>query len=93
MGAERGDVLVCRCEEVTREDIVRAIRRGAGSLNEIKRVTRAGMGLCQGKTCQRNTARILAEELGLDPAAVPPPSARLPLRPLPLKTLLAGERE
>ena len=52
--------IVCRCEEVTREEIMEAIRQGDGSLDAIKRRTRAGMGFCQGRTCRRLIARILS---------------------------------
>ena len=58
------DLVICRCEEITRGEIKDAIRNGIQTLNGIKRITRAGMGLCQGQTCQQLVARILAEELG-----------------------------
>ncbi len=64
-GAEDDEVLVCRCEEVSRGDIKRAIAKGARSLDAIKRRTRCGMGLCQGHSCGRVAAGILAGELGL----------------------------
>jgi hypothetical protein len=55
------------------------------TLNGIKRVTRAGMGLCQGQTCQRLVTQILVQELGLSPAEVEPATARGPVRPLRLE--------
>ena len=84
-GATDGDDLViCRCEEITRGEIKDAIRNGIQSLNGVKRVTRAGMGLCQGQTCQQLVARILTEELGLNAADIDPTTARGPVRPLRL---------
>jgi len=80
---------ICRCEEVTRTEIVKAIREGATSLSAVKRVTRAGMGLCQGRTCQKTIIALLAEELGRNPGEIAPPSVRPPLRPLALKTLVS----
>ena len=62
------DIIVCRCEEVTEAEIRDAIRAGARSVVEIKRWTRAGMGICQGRSCRRLVGRILAEELGHDAA-------------------------
>ncbi|HEU69058.1 MAG TPA: FAD-dependent oxidoreductase [Candidatus Acetothermia bacterium] len=45
------DEILCRCERVT-VGVVRAlIRRGVRDMNEIKAITRAGMGACGGKTC------------------------------------------
>lgn len=78
------DLIICRCEEITRGEIKAAIRNGMQTLNGIKRVTRAGMGLCQGQTCQRLVAQILTQELGIDAAKIDPTTARGPVRPLPL---------
>lgn len=45
------DVILCRCEDITVQDIHDAIAEGYHTLEEIKRVTRVGMGPCQGRTC------------------------------------------
>lgn len=45
------DTVVCRCEEVTMQDVTRAVADGAGDVNDIKRRTRLGMGPCQGRFC------------------------------------------
>jgi len=79
------DLVICRCEEITRGEIKDAIRNGIHTLNGIKRITRAGMGLCQGQTCQQLIARILTEELGLAAADIDPTTARGPVRPLRLE--------
>jgi len=82
--ADPDDLVICRCEEITRGEIKDAIRNGMQTLNGVKRVTRAGMGLCQGQTCQQLVARILTEELGLSAADIDPTTARGPVRPLRL---------
>jgi bacterioferritin-associated ferredoxin len=79
------DLVICRCEEITLGEIKDAVRNGFQTLNGIKRVTRAGMGLCQGQTCQRLVTRILTEELGLAAADIDPTTARGPVRPLRLE--------
>ena len=79
------DLVICRCEEITRGEIKAAIRNGIQTLNGVKRITRAGMGLCQGQTCQLLLARILAGELGLSAADIDPTTARGPVRPLKLE--------
>jgi bacterioferritin-associated ferredoxin len=84
------DVVICRCEEITRGEIRDAIRNGIKTLSGVKRVTRAGMGLCQGQTCERLVGQIIASELGLPPAEVEPTTARAPLRPIPLAVLAKG---
>jgi bacterioferritin-associated ferredoxin len=83
--ADGDDLVICRCEEITRGEIKAAIRSGMHTLNGVKRITRAGMGLCQGQTCQQLVARILTEELGLSAADIDPTTARGPVRPLRLE--------
>ncbi len=59
--------IVCRCEQITEGEIVRAIRDNppAKNVDAVKRRTRAGMGRCQGGFCQPHVAEILARELGI----------------------------
>lgn len=86
---EKG-LIVCRCEEVTEEEIIKAIKEGAETLTGIKRRTRAGMGLCQGKTCQRLVTRILSQEKGKGPQEILPFADRPPVRPVTFG-VLGGE--
>ncbi|MCM2535403.1 (2Fe-2S)-binding protein [Neobacillus pocheonensis] len=44
--------IICRCEEVTINDIQDAIAAGALNSHEMKMSTRAGMGMCQGRLCR-----------------------------------------
>lgn len=53
-----------RCEEITEGEIREAIRRGARSLDGVKRRVRAGMGRCQGGFCTPRVLELLHEELG-----------------------------
>jgi len=77
-------VVICRCEEVTEEEIREAIRKGARTFSEIKKITRAGMGICQGKSCQRLVNRILAEMTGRSVEQLGFDTPRPPLRPIKL---------
>jgi bacterioferritin-associated ferredoxin len=79
---DEDDLIICRCEEITKGEIKAAIRNGIQTVSGIKRVTRAGMGLCQGQTCQRLVTQIIAEELGQNPADIELTTARGPVRPL-----------
>ena len=76
------DELICRCEEVSREEIEKAIEEGAVTINEVKRFTRAGMGLCQGRTCRRLVERILSEKTGVPLSEIQPSTYRQPVRPV-----------
>lgn len=82
---------VCRCEEVSRRMIVEAIEDGARSLDAVKRQTRAGMGLCQGRTCRHLVSKLLSEMRGEPQETLVPPTVRPPVRPLPVESLLKGE--
>jgi len=81
------DVIICRCEEVTKEEIVAAIRAGARTLAGIRKRTRAGMGLCQGSTCMPLIAQILAEETRMPLEEIELPSTRPPAKPVKLKDI------
>ena len=85
------DVLVCRCQEVTRGEIRGAVCQGARTLRDVKLRTQAMMGLCQGRTCRPQVAREIAEVAGVDPACLLPRSARPPIRPVPLGALRAED--
>ena len=56
------DAIICRCERVTAGDIRALIREGCRDLNEIKTVSRAGMGACGSKTCNALIYRLFKEE-------------------------------
>lgn len=77
------DLIVCRCEEVTVGDIKKAIADGAITVEGIKKRTRAGMGLCQGRTCSKLVSRILGSQTGLKPDEIKPDTARIPSKPVP----------
>lgn len=81
------DLIICRCEEVTRKEIEDAIADGATRMDEVKRCTRAGMGLCQGRTCRKQVERILSEKTGVAPKDIKPSNYRQPVRPMKLEVL------
>ena len=56
------DAIVCRCERVSAGEIRRWIRRGIRDLNQIKAITRAGMGACGSKTCGDLMAQLFKDE-------------------------------
>ncbi|MBW2427333.1 MAG: FAD-dependent oxidoreductase [Deltaproteobacteria bacterium] len=59
------DAIVCRCERVSAGEIRAAIHSGIRDLNQLKALTRAGMGACGSKTCRPMIWRIFQEE-GID---------------------------
>jgi bacterioferritin-associated ferredoxin len=86
----REETVICRCEGVTLGELRRAVAEGAHTVNGLKRVTRAGMGSCQGRTCGELVARALVEgaaESGLTLDSVGAFRVRPPLHPLRLAFL------
>ncbi len=79
------DLIICRCEEITKGEIRRAVHEGMWTLTEVKRFLRAGMGLCQGQTCGRLVKGIVARELGIRPAELEDTTARCPARPVEMQ--------
>ena len=56
------DTIVCRCERVSVGEIRKWIRSGVRDFNELKALTKVGMGACGGKTCTPLIERIFREE-------------------------------
>ena len=73
-------VFVCRCEEATKDEIAQAIADGAVTVKGVKIRTRAGMGLCQGRSCRKIIQQMLIQA-GVKPAPdIYPSSSRAPVR-------------
>lgn len=81
------DMLICRCEEVTKGEIRKAVHQGIFTIEEMRRYLRNGMGLCQGQTCGKLVKGIMARELKVRPVDVEPATARAPMRPIEMNIL------
>ena len=86
---QMGDMIICRCEEVTRRSIEDAIQRGARSVAAVKRRTSTGMGLCHGRTCTQLVGQILLQK-GVSSDPTRPATVRPPVRPI-LVSAFEGE--
>lgn len=85
------DVAVCRCEEVNLGDIRRAVAEGYDTPAAVKKATRCGMGICQGSTCKTILLEVLAALTGTPAARIPPPTVRIPVKPVYLGTLAEAD--
>jgi len=83
----KDDTIVCRCEELTLKEIREAIQNGATDMNEVKRMTRMGMGNCQGRMCGPALQEIIAREKGVPPQDIAYLNPRPPVKPVPLALL------
>jgi bacterioferritin-associated ferredoxin len=82
-GLTTPDTTVCRCESVSAQVLAEAIDHSR-DINVIKMLTRAGMGMCQGRNCQRQIAALLSARHGMPLGEVELSTPRLPARPVPL---------
>jgi sarcosine oxidase, subunit alpha len=85
------DLIVCRCERVTLAEIKAIIQSGVHDMNEIKAITRAGMGACGGKTCSSLIKRAF-RELGVPMSEVTENVARPMFVEVPFGVLAGVEK-
>ena len=86
---DNGDIVACRCEEVTVAKLRRAIADGAGGPNQLKAFCRAGMGPCQGRFCGLTVQSVIAGETEKPPADVGYYRLRPPIKPVTVGELAA----
>jgi NAD(P)H-nitrite reductase large subunit len=85
--------IVCRCEDISEEDVICAIEQGYTDLEELRKKLRIGMGPCQGRVCIQLVVRILEKKTGKKVATIPLPTVRPPLVPVSLGTLASEKNE
>jgi len=79
-----GKVIICRCEDITLDEIREAISKGYKTVEEIKRFSRAGMGQCQGRICTGLISREVAKATGNARETIRPFTCRPPAKPVRL---------
>jgi bacterioferritin-associated ferredoxin len=84
---ESPDTIICRCEDVTVEEVREIIARGYETPDEIKRLSRCGMGQCQGRTCRLLLLGEIAAATGKSVADIPMSTFRPPTKPVKLGLL------
>ncbi len=87
------DTDLCRCESVSRGAIRAAVEGGIGHVGAIKRVTRAGMGGCQGRYCGSLLAELSSRSSGrpIDEYSLFAPTA--PFKPTRIGALVTSRNE
>ena len=84
---EKKEALVCRCEDITIDEIRQCIADGCTTIDEIKHRTRAGMGPCQGRTCRMLIAGELSRALHVPVSEILMPSFRVPAVPTSIEMM------
>lgn len=82
-----GDTIVCRCEEVTAQDILDSVAIGATGPNQLKAYRRTGMGPCQGRLCGLTVTELMADARGKAPEEIGYYRLRAPVKPITLSEL------
>lgn len=86
------ETLLCRCESIPFADVHRALEEHPHitTADAAKLLTRAGMGVCQGRFCGHHLARAIARERGCPVQEVGPLKAQIPVKQVKLQTLHPG---
>ena len=88
---DKDDVVICRCEEITLNDIRSWIAKGYRRFDELKRILRAGMGPCQGRGCRDIILRELSAATGEPLEKIDPGVNRPPVKPIKLGLCAYGK--
>lgn len=80
------ETIICRCENIRKQRIDDAIS-ATSDLSVVKAFTRAGMGLCQGRNCQRQIAALISNSHSMAISEVPLATPRFPVKPVPLGSI------
>ena len=84
--------LICRCEDLTEEEVEQAIDEGYSTLEELKCRLRLGMGPCQGRSCLNLARRILCRKTNKSTEEITMPPSRPPVIPVSLGILASDEK-
>ncbi len=87
------EIIVCRCADVSLKEIRDLLDQGITDLDDIKRLTRAGMGQCQGKTCRNLILAEISKKKGIPIQNIQDSRYRPPAIALPLGLLSEEEAD
>ncbi|MGE5653777.1 MAG: (2Fe-2S)-binding protein [Bacillota bacterium] len=87
------NVILCRCSDVSRDEVHHLIDKGLTTIEELKRICRCTMGPCQGRTCRQLITQEIAAKTGKPVSEIDPPKFRQPLKGVTLGAVAKGEFE
>lgn len=80
------ETVICRCESVKRCSIDPIID-STDDVSVVKGISRAGMGLCQGRNCQRQIAAMISDRHGKPMEEIAFQTPRFPVKPVEIGTI------
>ena len=88
------DATLCKCESVLVSDINHCLQDNphVNTASACKLMTRAGMGLCQGRYCQPLLLRLMAQQRECSEADVGSYTAQFPAKPVAISKLIGSQK-
>ena len=83
------DTVICRCEEVTLKQLKTALADDTIQIKDFKRMTRLGMGSCEGRMCGPSTIEMMRHRLNASAEDVGCLKPRPSIKPVTLGVLAA----
>ena len=83
------DTVICRCEEVTLKQLKAALADDTIQIKDFKRMTRMGMGSCEGRMCGPSTIEMMRHRLNAPAEDVGCLKPRPSIKPVALGVLAA----
>lgn len=84
---------ICRCEMVTLGEIESLLESGVADLGSLKRLSRAGMGVCQGRYCKTNIAEIVSRYTGESKSSIGSFASQVPVKPVLIDDVAIAQPE
>ena len=86
------NTIICRCSDITLKEVRDLIHEGYTTLEEIKRISRTGMGPCQGRTCGNLILREINSITGKSIPEIDVTVSRPPVKGILLNQIVSGGR-
>jgi bacterioferritin-associated ferredoxin len=84
------NIIICRCEDITLQQIDEALDQGFMTFEDLKRILRVGMGPCQANTCGHLIQSHIATKFNISIETVKVHKARPMLLGVKLKDIVEG---
>ena len=84
------NTIICRCSDITLKEVRDLIHEGYTTLEEIKRISRTGMGPCQGRTCGSLILKEINSITGKGIPEIDITVSRPPVKGILLKQIVSG---
>lgn len=67
----KNNIIICRCEDITLQQILDLLDQGYTTFEDLKRLSRVGMGPCQANTCGHLIQKEISKYLNISIEDVP----------------------